>query len=166
MSEPTTFTRMASPIGTLLLVGRDGGLAGLYVDEHEKAPGVDPAWVEDARPFVEVQRQLEEYFAGDRRTFDLELRPVGTPFQRSVWRALEEIPWGETCSYGDIARRVGRPTAFRAVGLANGRNPLSIVIPCHRVIGSGGAMTGYGWGLERKTWLLRHEGLQSLVGMV
>jgi methylated-DNA-[protein]-cysteine S-methyltransferase len=158
MSE-TTYTRIASPIGTLLLVGRDGGLAGLYVDEHEKAPRVDEAWTRDDAPFEDVRRQLEEYFAGERRTFDLELRPVGTPFQLSVWRALEEIPWGTTCSYGDIARRVGRPTAFRAVGLANGRNPLSVVVPCHRVIGSSGAMTGYGWGVDRKRWLLDLEGL-------
>jgi methylated-DNA-[protein]-cysteine S-methyltransferase len=159
MSERTTYARTDSPIGTLLLVGRDGGLAGLYVDEHEKAPPVDRGWIHDEQSLAEARRQLDEYFAGDRRTFDLELRPVGTPFQLAVWRALEEIPWGSTCSYGDIARRVGRPTAFRAVGLANGRNPLSVVVPCHRVIGSSGAMTGYGWGLERKRWLLRHEGL-------
>ena len=109
-------------------------------------------------PFPEARAQLEDYFAGRRRTFDLPLAPVGTPFQRRVWEALREIPYGETVSYGVLAARLGQPGAGRAVGLANGQNPISIVIPCHRVIGAGGALTGYGGGLERKRWLLALEG--------
>ena len=101
--------------------------------------------------------QLTEYFAGDRTEFDLPLRPIGTDFQRRVWRALCDIPFGRTWSYGELAMHIGSPTASRAVGLANGRNPISIVIPCHRVIGANGSMTGYGGGIERKRWLLAHE---------
>jgi methylated-DNA-[protein]-cysteine S-methyltransferase len=104
-------------------------------------------------------RQLEEYFAGSRREFDLTLHLEGTPFQRRVWAALREIPYGATLSYGELARRIDKPKASRAVGLANGRNPISILVPCHRVIGTNGSLTGYGGGLDRKRWLLAHEGL-------
>jgi len=104
-----------------------------------------------------VKRQLEEYFAGERTIFDIPLAPEGAPFEREVWRALEEIPYGETVSYGEIARRVGQPTAARAVGTANGRNPIAVIVPCHRVIGADGSLTGYGGGLERKRLLLELE---------
>ena len=104
-----------------------------------------------------MKRQLEEYFAGERTTFDVPLAPEGAPFEREVWRALEEIPYGETVSYGEIARRVGQPTAARAVGTANGRNPIAVIVPCHRVIGANGSLTGYGGGLERKRLLLELE---------
>jgi len=104
-----------------------------------------------------VKRQLEEYFAGKRTTFDVSLAPEGAPFEREVWRALEEIPYGETVSYGEIARRVGQPTAARAVGTANGHNPIAVIVPCHRVIGADGSLTGYGGGLERKRLLLELE---------
>ncbi len=108
---------------------------------------------------VSPAQQLEEYLAGDRRSFDLDLVLEGTPFQLSVWQAIAEIPYGTTASYADIARRIGRPRATRAVGGACGLNPVSIMVPCHRVVGSRGALTGYGGGLARKRWLLRHEGV-------
>jgi methylated-DNA-[protein]-cysteine S-methyltransferase len=111
----------------------------------------------DPTPFTEVIRQLKEYFAAQRTDFDLPLRLAGTPFQRSVWAALREIPFGQTMSYGQLAQRIGRPAAVRAVGLANGRNPIGIIVPCHRVVGATGALTGYGGGLERKQYLLELE---------
>lgn len=148
---------MPSPIGALLLVGRPGMLNGLYVADHERCASIPPDWVEDAGAFDEPLRQLAEYFDGTRTTFDVRIELHGSPFQRQVWEALLEVPYGGTASYGDIARRVGRPTAARAVGAANGRNPVSIIVPCHRVVGAGGALTGYGWGTERKAWLLDHE---------
>lgn len=151
------WSRHPSPIGNLLLVGRPGVLTGLYVADHDRCPPVAPGWVEDDSVFDEAHRQLGEYFEGTRHAFDLRTEPTGSPFQRQVWEALLDIPYGYTASYGDIARRVGRPTAPRAVGAANGRNPISIVVPCHRVIGANGTLTGYGWGNERKLWLLDHE---------
>jgi methylated-DNA-[protein]-cysteine S-methyltransferase len=117
----------------------------------------DPAWVESAAPFGEPIRQLKAYFAGTLRQFDLPLAPAGTPFQQTVWQALREIPYGETVSYGQLARGIGRPAAVRAVGAANGRNPLAIVVPCHRVIGSDGRLVGYGGGLPAKSMLLELE---------
>lgn len=110
-----------------------------------------------AAPLEDAEQQLAEYFAGERSVFDLNLAPVGTPFEQEVWRALREIKAGQTRSYATIARSIGRPTATRAVGRANGRNPISIVVPCHRVIGADGTLTGYGGGLQRKRWLLEHE---------
>ena len=120
--------------------------------------------MESARPFREVMKQLSEYFQGRRTTFDLRLHPKGTPFQLDVWKALLTIPYGETRSYADIARQIGRPTAVRAVGLANGRNPLPIVVPCHRVIGSSGRLVGYGGGLPVKQALLDREREVSAAG--
>lgn len=118
---------------------------------------IDPSAVLDPHRGAQVKRQLSEYFQGRRKVFDLELAPAGTPFQQDVWRALVEIPYGECASYSDIARRIGRRDAVRAVGAANGANPISIVIPCHRVIGRDGSLTGYGGGLPLKRWLLDHE---------
>jgi len=120
-----------------------------------RQPG--PAWQRDATPFAEALRQLRAYFAGDLHTFSLALAPAGTPFQRRVWDALLEIPYGATASYRDIAIAIGKPSAVRAVGLANGRNPIPIIIPCHRVIGSDGSLTGYGGGLDVKRFLLELE---------
>ena len=151
------YTSVESPIGPLLLVGREGVLTGLYCGSHDKCPDPDPSWVEDPAPFAQVAAQLEEYFAGTRTEFDVEMDLVGTPFQQKVWQALRDIPHGETISYVELARRIGRPTASRAVGSANGRNPVSIIVPCHRVIGADGRLIGYGWGVERKVWLLDHE---------
>jgi methylated-DNA-[protein]-cysteine S-methyltransferase len=154
------FKLMNSPVGTLRLVASDKGLAGVWF-ERSRPERVRPRGdVESARHpiLVEAERQLREYFAGRRQTFNLKLDFVGTPFQRTVWKALLTIPFGQTRSYGQIAKQVGRPSASRAVGAANGRNPVSIVAPCHRVVGSTGALTGFGGGLDVKERLLRLEG--------
>lgn len=158
----------ASPIGPLLLVGeRDGSgvvrLSGIFMEEHRHGPAVDPSWVEDPAAFREVMGQFDEYFAGSRATFDLALAPAGTPFQQRVWAELARIPAGTTVTYGELARRVGRPGAARAVGAAVGRNPVSIVVPCHRVVGSDGALTGYAGGIARKAFLLALEGAPAPV---
>lgn len=148
---------MASPLGKLLLSGDDSGLKriGFPSGKGRVEPGED--WQLDKDCFADVERQLGEYFAGRRRSFDLVLCPCGTDFQLSVLDALLDIPCGETRSYGDIARGIGKPRAVRAVGAANGRNPLPIVIPCHRVIGADGSLTGFGGGLAAKTFLLELE---------
>ena len=149
---------MDSPLGELRLLSDGDALTGLYMPSSKGNPTTeDPAWERDAAPFRSVVEQLEAYFAGDRRDFDLRLAPTGTPFQRQVWSALEEIPYGQTRSYRDIAECIGSPKAVRAVGLANGRNPISIVVPCHRVVGSNGSLTGYGGGLHNKQLLLDLE---------
>lgn len=162
-STTLLWTKMPSPIGDLLLVGRRDALVGLYVADHERCPTVPTTCVRDDEAFEEVRRQVEEYFAGTRRTFDVPLDLLGSPFQRRVWEALLEVPYGATASYGDIARSIGHPTGARAVGAANGRNPVSIIVPCHRVIGSDGRLTGYGWGTTRKAWLLDHERAAAMV---
>ncbi len=149
-----------SPVGPLTLVVAGGVLTGLYMDRARHLPPPEifgtGAAETDAR-FSAPASQLRDYFAGRRTQFDLPLYPEGTPFQRRVWAALQGIPFGETISYGELADRIGRPTASRAVGLANGRNPISIIVPCHRVIGSDGSLTGYGGGLARKQHLLALE---------
>ena len=147
-------------IGTLRVVGDADGIE--RIDLPNAAAGdPDPAWREQRRalpgPLRGAKRQLLEYFGGARRDFDLPLAPAGTAFQRRVWNELRRIPYGETISYGELARRIGRPTASRAVGAANGRNPLAIVVPCHRVIGADGTLIGYGGGLPVKEALLAHE---------
>jgi methylated-DNA-[protein]-cysteine S-methyltransferase len=151
---------VSSPIGSLTLVAEDGKLTGLYMDAQAHQPGlgtIGAAGDPDAEPFATAARQLAEYFAGRLTTFDLPLAPAGTQFQRRVWSALQTIPYGHTWSYGELARQIGRQTASRAVGLANGKNPIALVIPCHRVIGSDGSLTGYGGGLDRKRFLLDLE---------
>ena len=157
------YVTVDSPIGSLLLQTDGVSLTGLYMDVPDRPISGMNDRREDANagPLPEAVRQLAEYFAGNRRVFDLPLRLNGTEFQQRVWRALTEIPYGETWSYGELAKRIGNPNASRAVGLANGRNPVSIVVPCHRVIGADGSLTGYGGGLQRKQWLLAHEGLQG-----
>ncbi|MBK5222191.1 MAG: methylated-DNA--[protein]-cysteine S-methyltransferase [Acidimicrobiia bacterium] len=151
------FDVLPSPIGSILVVATDDSVCGIYVADHERAPLPAPGWTRGSALLDDATSQLAEYFAGDRRTFDLPLDAHGTEFQRQVWAALCDVSYGEVASYGDIAVAVGRPTAVRAVGSANGRNPISIVVPCHRVIGSNGTLTGYGWGVERKRWLLNLE---------
>lgn len=141
-------------MGELLLAGDGEALAGLHFAAG-RAPA--PDWREDGRPFEPVLEQLGEYFAGDRMRFDVRLAPRGTAFQQRVWEALLEIPYGETETYGELARRVGSPGAARAVGLANGSNPIALIVPCHRVIGANGTLTGYGGGMEHKRWLLDLE---------
>ena len=155
------YTYVDSPIGRLLLHSDGTAVTGLYMDLPAGQPCGMEAWVESptSGPLPEAMRQLDEYFAGRRREFDIPLRLHGTEFQRRVWNVLLEIPYGATWSYGELARRIDKPNASRAVGLANGRNPISILVPCHRVIGADGSLTGYGGGLERKRWLLAHEGL-------
>lgn len=148
---------MPSPIGRLLLAGDGGALSMIQFPSGNGAHGADPSWRRDDAAFPEAVRELGEYFDGTRRAFDLDLAPSGTAFQREVLDALLTIPYGETRSYADIARQVGRPRAVRAVGAANGRNPLPIVIPCHRVIGSNGSLTGFGGGLDTKRFLLDLE---------
>ena len=150
------YTTYDSPIGELLLVGDEHALHGLYMQGGRTAIAVRPEWQEAAEPFAQVCTQLDEYFAGSRTEFDLPLKMAGSEFQRRVWRALRDIPYGETASYGEIARRIGDADP-RAVGQANGRNPISVIVPCHRVIGADGSLTGYGGGLERKRILLELE---------
>jgi methylated-DNA-[protein]-cysteine S-methyltransferase len=153
----TCYQWTESPVGRLLLVADDGGLRELLFERGRTAPAIDASWKNNDRLLREPIRQLRAFFAGERQHFDLELNPQGTGFQQRVWNALQEIPFGETISYRELARRLGNPAASRAVGLANGSNPIAIIIPCHRVIGSKGTLTGYGGGLENKRWLLDFE---------
>ncbi len=151
-------TVVASPVGEITLHGDGEALTGLYMTDQRWRPQLSVESVSDHGPFGSVSEQLAEYFAGERSTFDLQLGLRGTTFQLAVWRALSAIVYGSTMSYGQLARAVGTPGASRAVGAANGRNPIGIVIPCHRVIGADGSLTGYGGGIDRKRQLLRLEG--------
>lgn len=150
-------TVIDSPIGPLTLVAEEGALAGLYMDNQRHLPPIETFGEPDPEPLRMTVTQLDEYFAGQRTDFDMPLALGGTPFQRSVWNALCQIPYGETVTYRQLAEQIGRPTAIRAVGLANGKNPISIIVPCHRVIGSNGDLTGYGGGVHRKRHLLDYE---------
>jgi methylated-DNA-[protein]-cysteine S-methyltransferase len=164
----TAHVPMPSPVGELLLVASDAGLVAVRFERNRHGgdprdssvprAGASPA---QARVLDAARTQLDEYFAGARLEFDLPLDALGTPFQRRVWTALAEIPFGQTISYAELARRVGDVKAVRAVGAANGRNPIPIIVPCHRVIGANGSLVGFGGGLERKQWLLEHEGVLS-----
>jgi methylated-DNA-[protein]-cysteine S-methyltransferase len=164
VTTPPAGRLIDSPVGPLLLVAADGKLTGLYLDGRAPArvqaaldAAAGPASPADRAVLAEAARQLAEYFGGQRKEFDLPLALAGTAFQRTVWAALLRIGYGETVSYGELADRIGRPTAARAVGLANGRNPVSIVVPCHRVVGADGSLTGYGGGLGNKRRLLDLE---------
>lgn len=150
------FTEIATPIGAMLLVKTSRGLTHAYLDNLIPTKR-DADWTRDVRAFAEESKQLDEYFDGKRKTFDLDLDPRGTPFQLRVWRALREVAYGRTATYGEIARAIGRPQAFRAVGATNAKNPIGIIVPCHRIIGSSGALVGYAGGMNRKRWLLDHE---------
>ncbi len=158
VKDRTYYSIVASPIGELMLVGDGEHLTGLYMDLRERWPVRRDDWRREESPFDSAREQLRAYLAGELRVFDLPLMMKGSTFQQRVWSGLREIPYGMTISYGELARRLGNPNASRAVGLANGSNPISIVVPCHRVIGASGSLTGYGGGLQRKQWLLRHEG--------
>lgn len=153
------YTYLESPIGRLLLTSDGISLTGLYMEPHRHGPANTEGWVRDdeAVPFPTAHKQLQAYFAGELQEFDLPLAPQGTPFQQRVWNELRNIPFGQTWSYGELARRIGQPTASRAVGLANGKNPISVIVPCHRVIGANGKLVGYGGGLDRKNTLLQLE---------
>jgi methylated-DNA-[protein]-cysteine S-methyltransferase len=160
------YTNLDSPIGELLLVGDGRALHGLYMQEGRTAIAVQDDWEEADEPFADICVQLAEYFAGGRTAFDVSLVMTGSPFQRRVWHALRDIPYGETISYGELARRIAVPSASRAVGVANGHNPISVIVPCHRVIGADGSLTGYGGGVERKRVLLELEaGVLSLASV-
>jgi methylated-DNA-[protein]-cysteine S-methyltransferase len=148
---------MQSPIGDLLLAGDEQALQAVYFQGGPRPIRPERDWQADARPFREAVRQLQAYFSGKLQKFDLPLAPEGTDFQMKVWRALQSIPYGETWSYGELARRIRKPTASRAVGAANGQNPIPVIIPCHRVIGANGLLTGFGGGLPIKRKLLELE---------
>lgn len=151
-----------SPVGDLVLTASETGLTGVHFPTSRTQPRSLRRGTNDL--LSRVAAQLEEYFAGTRTTFDLPLEPSGTDFQLSVWELLRKIPYGVTTSYGELARRLGDPKATRAVGAANGANPIPIIVPCHRVVGSKGELTGFGGGLDRKRWLLEHEGALMRLG--
>jgi methylated-DNA-[protein]-cysteine S-methyltransferase len=151
------FDDFATPIGRLTVAADTHGLRHVLFESNKYEAADRAEWKRDPAPLRLAREQLQAYFEGERERFDLPLHPVGTPFQLKVWRTLAEIPFGATWSYGEVARRIGEPKAMRAVGAANGRNPLPIVLPCHRVIGSDGSLTGFGGGLPIKQFLLRHE---------
>lgn len=158
---PPAHCSIDTPWGRVLVVGRGGRLAGLFLADHPRSPVPAPDWHQEAEQFGPVREQLGQYFAGSRTSFDLPLDLVGTAFQVRVWRALAEIPYGTTVAYGELAQRIGHSGAARAVGSASGRNPVSIVLPCHRVVGADGSLTGYGGGLWRKRRLLELEAGQG-----
>ena len=167
MNTTHYYTEIPSPVGLLSLRATARGLTGLYMREHRHGPSDDErtGWQRDDACFADARAQLDEYFAGRRTVFDLPLDGEGiggTSFQRRVWTALADIAHGETISYGELARRIGQVTAVRAVGLANGRNPVSIIVPCHRVIGANGTLTGYSGGMDRKRFLLDLEARHTL----
>lgn len=163
MSTSNYFCYFDSPLGKLVLQGDDDSLTGLYLPGHKGWVEPDPTWQHCERPFDQVREQLAEYFAGERTQFNLPIKLNGTSFQQRVWCELMQIPFGTTINYADLARRIGQPKASRAVGSANGRNPVSIIVPCHRVIGANGRLTGYAGGVAKKQWLLGWErGRQSL----
>jgi methylated-DNA-[protein]-cysteine S-methyltransferase len=151
------YSLLDSPIGELLLTGDSQSVTGIWMQSHRREWQRVKTARRDDGAFGSTRVQLSEYFGGERMEFDLPLAPAGTAFQHKVWNALCGIAYGETISYGELARRIGQPGAARAVGLANGSNPLPIVVPCHRVIGADGSLTGFGGGIERKRWLLAHE---------
>lgn len=157
MASVPTWGIVQSPLGPLLLTSDGSGLTGLFFEHHVRRPPLDPAWPRNDRFFTGVRDQLDAYFAGRLDRFDVALAPRGTAFQTRVWAALTAIPFGRTVTYGELAARLGAPTASRAVGLANGRNPISIIVPCHRVVGASGKLTGYAGGLEAKRRLLDLE---------
>ncbi|MGA8151519.1 MAG: methylated-DNA--[protein]-cysteine S-methyltransferase [Terriglobales bacterium] len=154
---PMNYAQIESPVGPLLLAADDAGLRQILFVKGRTPARPDPSWIENSAPFKATVSQLRSYFAGELEEFDLPLAPEGTAFQLKVWKRLCDIPYGETISYGELARRLENPNASRAVGLANGSNPIPIVIPCHRVIGSNGKLTGYGGGLPIKEKLLALE---------
>ncbi len=161
---PTTFTRFPSPVGELILTASETALKAVFFPVRRNRSAPEAGWVEDdgrgaaGALLAAVRRQLTEYFEGTRTTFDLPLDGTGSTFERRVWDLLRTIPYGATTSYGALARRLGDPRATRAVGAANGKNPIPIIVPCHRVLGARGELTGFGGGLDRKRWLLEHEG--------
>jgi len=161
MNTAILYSYIESPLGDLCARGDGEAVTGLFLPEHKRWAG-PAAWQRADSPFLELRRQLTEYFAGQRMWFDVPLRSAGTTFQQRVWQQLLQIPFATTITYQELARRIGQPSASRAVGHANGRNPISILVPCHRVIGASGKLTGYAGGLDKKHWLLDWE--RSVIG--
>ena len=167
---PTTFTRFPSPLGELVLTASDTALRGVFFPVRRNRSAPEARWAEDdgrgpaGGLLARVRQQLTEYFEGTRTSFDLPLDAAGSAFERRVWELLRTIPYGTTTSYGALARQLGDPHATRAVGAANGKNPVPIIVPCHRVVGARGELTGFGGGLDRKRWLLEHEGALLRLG--
>jgi methylated-DNA-[protein]-cysteine S-methyltransferase len=157
MTTTTYYSCVDCPLGRMFVQGDGQFVTGLFMPQHKGWRGPDASWQESHAPFTVVREQLAEYFAGERQQFDVPLKLAGTPFQQRVWQELVRIPFGTTITYGELARRVGKPSASRAVGHANSRNPISIIVPCHRVIGANGKLTGYGGGVDKKQWLLAWE---------
>lgn len=157
MTAATYYNYIDSPLGRMFVQGDGQFVTGLFMPQHKGWRGPNATWRLSDGPFAEVREQLAQYFAGEREQFDVPLKLAGTPFQEQVWQELVRIPFGTTITYAQLAQRVGRPTASRAVGHANGRNPISIIVPCHRVIGANGKLTGYAGGVEKKEWLLAWE---------
>jgi methylated-DNA-[protein]-cysteine S-methyltransferase len=157
MEKKMLYSWFESPLGELLLTGDTQSLFGVYLSNQKHTPVIGQHWVRNDNAFSRAVIQLNEYFLGQRRQFDVPMDAEGTEFQKRVWKSLCQIPYGKTCGYGELARELGNPNASRAVGMANGCNPISIIVPCHRVIGANGALTGYGGGLTAKKWLLDHE---------
>ena len=157
-----------SPIGELLLTSEGRSLTGLYLKGQKHFPAITTDWQASAKaaPFPEAVQQLSEYFSSQRQSFDLPLFPTGTDFQKQVWQHLHNIPFGQTLSYGTLAKTLGQPNGSRAVGAANGRNPISVIVPCHRVVASDGKLTGYAGGIKQKQWLLQHEGSASQLDLL
>ncbi|MGV3619602.1 MAG: methylated-DNA--[protein]-cysteine S-methyltransferase [Archangium sp.] len=157
MAFVTCYSRCSSPVGSWLLISDGEALVGVYPESHRAVPAITAGWKRDDGFFAGVVDQMHAYFAGHLTEFDVPLAPQGTPFQKKVWAALREIPMGTTTTYGALAAHLGQASASRAVGAANGKNPISLIVPCHRVIGTSGTLTGYAGGLELKQWLLEHE---------
>lgn len=151
------YSIIKSPVDPILLVGDGTYLTGVFLNPETHNKHIQPDWKKSEKPFAKTIEQLEKYFSGDLTRFTIPIKMQGTDFQQKVWSALQSIPFGETVSYKTIADAIDSPKAMRAVGLANGKNPISIIVPCHRVIGANGKLTGYGGGLPRKAWLLDHE---------
>jgi methylated-DNA-[protein]-cysteine S-methyltransferase len=158
-SDQLRYTSVASPVGPLLLVADEEGLCGLYMESQKYGRRIEASWRRDDASLSNVTEQLAAYFARELEAFDLALSLQGTEFQKQVWQTLVETPLGRTSTYAEVAERVGAPSATRAVGAAVGRNPVGIIVPCHRIVGSDGRLTGYAGGLDRKRWLLEHEGV-------
>jgi methylated-DNA-[protein]-cysteine S-methyltransferase len=166
MKTQVFFARIPSPIGPLLVLSDGAALTGLYMDPHKYGPSLDPTWIEDEARLRGAREQLDAYFAGRLARFDVPLAPRGTEFQKAVWHELTTIPFGSTTTYREIAKAIGRPEAVRAVGAANGRNPISIIVPCHRVVGSDGSLVGYAGGIALKRRLLDLERSASAAARV
>ena len=157
MTATTCYSYIDCPLGRMFVQGDGQFVTGLFMPQHKGWRGPDASWQQSDASFTVVREQLAEYFAGDRQTFDVPLKLAGTPFQQRVWQELVRIPFGTTITYAQLAQRIGKPTASRAVGHANSRNPISIIVPCHRVIGADGKLTGYAGGVDKKQWLLAWE---------